>query len=111
MNILEHPEHDVDVGLEDDGAEEDNYPRNVVLVVQFEAGVIAEYERWLDNEHDAEESDKDVDDVKHQEALLKEDPGEDDDPYGGAGADHVHIRHGHVLQAECREDETSLLTM
>ena len=47
-----------------------------------------------------DESDEDVDYVKHQEALLQENPGEDDDPDGGAGADHVHIRHGHVFQAE-----------
>ena len=99
MNILEHPEDNVDIGLQDDGAEEDNHPRNVVLVVQLETGVIAEYEWGLDNEQDAEESDEDVDDVKNQEALLQEDPGEDDDPDGGAGTDHVHVRHGHVLQA------------
>ena len=40
------------------------------------------------------------DDVKHQEPLLQEDPGEDDNPDGGAGTDHVHVRHGHVLQTE-----------
>ena len=100
MNILEQPEDDVDVGLEDYRAEENDRPRYIVLVVQLEAEIVTEYERGLDDEHDAEECDEDVDDVKHQEPLLQEDPGEDDDPDGGAGTDHVHVRHGHVLQTE-----------
>ena len=52
MNILEQPEDDVDVGLEDHRAEENNRPRYVVLVVQLEAEIVAEYERGLDDEDD-----------------------------------------------------------
>ena len=100
MNIFEHSENDVDIGLEDDGAQEDDHTRDVVLLVQDKARVVAENERGLDDEHDAQQSDEDVDDVKHQEALLEEDPGEYDDPDGRPGTYHVHIRHGHVLQTE-----------
>ena len=113
--MFEFPQDDVDVGLEEDGAEEVYNSGNVILVVQHMARVVAEYEgrseRVIlalkgrnqcifppDDEKYPEERDEHVDDIKHLEGLLQEDPGKDDDPDGGAGRDHVDVRHGHVLQ-------------
>ena len=59
----------------------------------------------LDDEEDAQKSDKDVDDIKHDERLLEEDPGEDDHPDWGASTDHVDISHGHVFETIEVNDE------
>ena len=45
MDSLEHPKHDVHVGLEEHGAKEDDCSGNVVLVVQLKQRIITKYKR------------------------------------------------------------------
>ena len=45
MKALEFPEDDVDIGLEQDGANEVDGGSDIVLVIHHVTGVVAEYER------------------------------------------------------------------
>ena len=60
-----------------------------------------------DYEDNAEKGNEDVQNIECQKRFFEKYSGGDDDPDGRARTDHVHVRHGHVLQPVEEDDEVA----
>ena len=106
MDLLQEPQEDVDVGL-DEGAAGDPDGGHDVFGVGLVLLAVSEEEGRLDDEDHADQDEDDVEDVEQDDFLFEDEEREDGGEGGGAGGQHAHVALGHVLQAvEVDEDAT-----